>query len=792
MAIQQGSLLSTSRTIDQLVSAKVKDRQWATEISQYYYFNYGSCFPITKDKNVPLLRSYADGNQSVASIKKSLFKLQADDVLSYNPGDKRSANKIAKKDLTGIEWEPVAFLPNMINSAMSNLLKQPLNPTCTAIDPIAREQKLEDAMKIKYDAFVKADLAEMARKIGVQMEHKKDLKYTDVTTSIESLDLDPMNDDELQLYQGMFTKLSVEAAMETCLDYDNYKNKMTIIKTLLLRDQYALGISAYEKYMNKITGLMDVKYYDPQTIFAPESMRPDYADVPFIYIKDVITLEEFMKRFPEDVKDLSQQIDLFNAVCKCNNLNWTWYETDPHRRSQIKIPMIRLQVKAWDGSKSVTKQSDSGVTYTEVKKIDYETTDENRKVETYWKQCTYDWYYLPCNKRVYGFQRLDATYNEYGNEAMSSFSINIYQSCKRSPVERVKVLVDNFQRAFFKAQHALLKSRPAGYNINVKHLRNAAENLKEDGYGWKDLLEMFFQENILIGDSGDYQDKETYNNPAITEIKGTNMQEVLIYWNIMASIKAEIREVTGINDVRDAASPNADGLVGLQKLALEASLNATYYIDDAMKHTIEDGYRYSACLIGYILRPENKGTKPYEALMAYAGRVKTSILEAAGRLHMHQYGIKIENVTTEAERAFMQSLLLEMVKEGKLDYADVFAVSRIGNYKDAEALAIVRQRKKEMTRQKELAAQMQAAAANTQATLQSKEKMTQAQVMGGVQEATITSGVQKQIADLNARLDLLLQTQKIGATGVQIQQKHSNKIQEEITKSNLETAKELA
>jgi hypothetical protein len=792
-AIDPNFSYSLKRTIDQLVSAKTKDKFWAAEMSEIYYFNYGNCYPLTRDKNVPLLRSYANGNQDVSRIKKSLFKLTESSIEmgAMNQGTnlpRGTATKIAKKDLTGIEWEPVAILPNMINSAKTNLIKQPLNPTCTAIDPLAKNQKLEDAMKIRYNKFVQEDLDKLAKKIGVQLEHQKDLKYTDVTASIESLDLDPMNDDELQLYQEMFTKLSVEAAMETFLDYDTYKNKMSIIKNLILDDHYVLGVSVYEKFMNKITGLMDAKYYDPQTVFAPPSVLPDKSDVPFIYVADTISLEEFMKRFPDEVGDLSQQIELFTAVCKCNRLNWTWYGTDPYKRSQIQIPLVRMQVKAWDGKKSVTKKSATGVKYTEIKDVDYEAPegDKNRTVESYWKQCTYDWYYLPCNRRVYGFQRLDATYNTYGNEAMSSFSLNIYESAKRSPVERVKVLVDNFQRAFFKAQHALLKSRPAGYHINIKHLRNAAENLKEDGYDTWGLLEMFFQENILIGDSGDFNDKEVYNNPAINEIKGTNMREVLEYWNIMAQIKAEIREVTGINDTRDAATPNADALVGIQKLALEASINATFYIDDAMKHTIEDGYRYSACLISYILRPENKGTPPYEALMAFAGRIKTSIIDAAGRLHMHQYGIKVENVTTEAQRAFTQSLLLQMVKEGKLDYADIFAITHIQNYKDAEALAIIRQRKKEMQRRKEAQAGFEAAAANTDKTIQSKEKMVQAQVMGGIEEHKVDSGSSKYVADLNAKLDILLQSQKIRATGAQNQQKSANKIQEKVVEKKLE------
>ena len=42
-----------------------------------------------------------------------------------------------------------------------------------------------------------------------------------------------------------------------------------------------------------------------------------------------------------------------------------------------------------------------------------------------------------------------------------------------------------------------------------------------------------------------------------------------------------IRDVTGLNEARDGAMPDANSLVGLQKMAANASNTATKHIQDA-------------------------------------------------------------------------------------------------------------------------------------------------------------------------------------------------------------------
>lgn len=783
-----------------LINPKDTGREWAKGVIEHFYMEW-SALPLTKAKDVSLLRSYANGAQSVSKIKKSLFRLTESNLIN-NPssdGTARQSKRISKLDLTGIDWTPVGVLFNMLNSAKANVMKQPISPVCTAIDPTARSQKEEDMLYLKYEKFIREDLDKFAKQLKIKIQNKRDLKYGELMVDIESLDLDPQKDDELQIIQTLFYKLLMESAMETMLQYDEYAAKMNRIKNRLLDDHYVLGVSCYEKFISDITGLPESEYWNPNDVYTVYSDRPDFSDAPFIYGKKKMTLEDVIKQFGSEFKDQSQIAELFNDVSACNKwkLKWHDYVTSEQRlkRNLIEMDVVKIQWKVWRGKKIVRKRNnnDDGKWFTEVKDLDYKPeTDREIKTEEKWKQVTFEAYYIPCAKKVFKIRELDATFNSYGDQSMSMFGFCIYKSAEKSAVEQAVVLVDNFQRAYFKAQHALLKSKPAGYNINIKHLRNAAENVKEEGYTWQSLLAMFMQENLLITDSGDYEDKETFNNPAIQEIKGTNMAEVIQYWNIMATIKAEIRELTGINEQRDATTPNPESLVGLQKLALEASVNATYYIDEAVRMTLEDGYRWAMCLIQYILKPENKGTKPYEALMAFAGRMKPAIIESAGKLHAHQLGIKIEDFPTEAQKQFTQAIIMQMYAGGKLDAADLFAINRNTNYKDAQALTIIRQRKKEVEARKAGELALKIDMAKNERQLQSREKVATTIAQGEVTEETIQAKSTLDVTKLKGQIDLLLQQLKAQSVNVQIDKRFQNKLQENTQKATLETAKELA
>ena len=72
-----------------------------------------------------------------------------------------------------------------------------------------------------------------------------------------------------------------------------------------------------------------------------------------------------------------------------------------------------------------------------------------------------------------------------------------------------------------------------------------------------------------------------------------------------------VRDVTGVNDARDGAKPSSEALVGVQKLQLMASNNATRSINDGFLHMVkklgesasmklQDLVEYDKPLKGYI------------------------------------------------------------------------------------------------------------------------------------------------------------------------------------------------
>lgn len=771
-------MISNPLNIHDFVNVKSKDKKWAREAIRDYYFNY-SCHRITGKKDVSLIRSYATGNQSIAPIKKSLFSIIDSKVLGHSVDQQTGQRrKIKKQDLTGINWVAVGVLTNILNAAKARIKRKGIAPHCTAIDPLGRNKVNEDLLHLKTRKFREADMKEFSHKMRMNMTVDNKMKNGEAVVDIEKVDLDPQQDDELNLYKEMFYKLKIENALETLLTYDEYINCMNEVKDKVTDDQYELGVSGYRRFMNKITGLPDAQYLDPQFIRAPYSVSGDWKDVPFVYTEEEKTFEEVLKCFGDELKTDKEIGDLFDRICICRKLKMRWNDilADPKKRREIAhimVPIIYMEWKSWDGMRILEKKTKNGRSITDVRGIEYDTDDANKKTYSKWVQNTYGAYYIECADQVLGFYKLDNTYRAPGNPAMSDWSICIRRSAEVSPVELSIPFVDDWHRAFFKFQHALLKSRTAGIQFNFAHLHNALDNLKDDTLSTMDLVTMLFQENVLFTDSGAGVDEIT-NNPPFSVIPASNITDMIAFIQIMQSSRQQIREILGIPQVIEGIQPNPKDPVATTKLAVEGSLNSTFHIDKTIKYTIEDGLRYTSGLIQEILNPKNKDTAPYKSLVAFAGRHKASVIESMKEIPAHQFGIMIEDFPSDREMQLTEQILLSLFNRKEIDVGDLFAIKRLINYKEAEALMVLRSRKKELQRREELKAAAQLDMAKEQMKLQ------YAQITSGgeVQEEKIRSATMLKINDLTEKVKVLLSQMKIGAANFQIDKRHQNKLQE--------------
>ena len=98
-------------------------------------------------------------------------------------------------------------------------------------------------------------------------------------------------------------------------------------------------------------------------------------------------------------------------------------------------------------------------------------------------------------------------------------------------------------------------------------------------YNPQEALNMFFQTGSIIGRSFTSDGDMNPGKVPIQEIQsgngGAKMQSLIQTYNYYLQM---IRDVTGLNEARDASTPDAHALVGIQKLAAANSNTATRHV----------------------------------------------------------------------------------------------------------------------------------------------------------------------------------------------------------------------
>ena len=152
----------------------------------------------------------------------------------------------------------------------------------------------------------------------------------------------------------------------------------------------------------------------------------------------------------------------------------------------------------------------------------------------------------------------------------------MYKGVYESLVRRMIPFADLIQMTHLKIQQVVSRVVPDGVFIDADGL-NEVDLGTGNAYNPEDALRLYFQTGSVVGRS--YTQDGEFNNARqpiqqLTSSSGSGKLQMLIgnYNHYMDMI----RTVTGLNEARDASSPNPQALVGVQKLAALSSNTATW------------------------------------------------------------------------------------------------------------------------------------------------------------------------------------------------------------------------
>ena len=182
-----------------------------------------------------------------------------------------------------------------------------------------------------------------------------------------------------------------------------------------------------------------------------------------------------------------------------------------------------------------------------------------------------------------------------------------------------------------------------------------------------------------------------------------------------------IRDVTGLNEARDATTPDKNALVGVQKLAAANSNTATRHILQSMLFLTARAAECLSLRVADII--EYSPTR--DAFIQAIGAHNVATLEEMSELHLYDFGIFIELLPDEEEKAILEQNIQVALAQQTLDLDDAIDLRTVRNVKLANQLLKVK-RKKKMERDQKM--QQENIQAQSQANIEAQNAAAQAEM----------------------------------------------------------------
>jgi hypothetical protein len=268
-------------------------------------------------------------------------------------------------------------------------------------------------------------------------------------------------------------------------------------------------------------------------------------------------------------------------------------------------------------------------------------------------------------------------------------------------------------------------------------------------YNPQEALNMFFQTGSVIGRSFTSEGDANPGKIPIQQINngagGNKIQSLIQTYNYYLQM---IRDVTGLNEARDASTPDKNALVGIQKLAAANSNTATRHILQSMLLLTAESAEALSLRISDII--EYSPTK--EAFIQSIGAHNVATLEEMGELHLYDFGIFIELMPDDEEKQMLENNIQVALGQKLIDLDDAIDLRDVRNVRLANQLLKIKRRKK---LERDQAMQQQNIQAQSQANQQAQQAAAQAEMQKNQQKAQIDQQLEQ--AKNQMKIDYLKQ-----------------------------------
>ena len=678
--------------------------EYGTQVGQaieYEWFGQGRTNGnryLTSWNQFHQLRLYARGEQSIQKYK---------DELSIN-GDLSYLN---------LDWKPVPILSKFVDIVVNGISGKSYDIKAYAQDPSSIKKRTDYASMLYEDMVAKEYLDSLQQTLGINLYQ---------TPNIDTV---PESKDELELHMQLSYKQSIEIAEEEAISSVLAQNKYDLTRKRLNMDLTVLGIACAKTGFNTAEGIT-VDYVDPAYVVYSYTEDPNFDDVYYIGEVKSITIPELKKEFPNISEEELERIQKMPGNSQ--------YITGWGNYDENTVQVLYFDYKTYHNQVFKIKETPQGLMKA-LEKPDSFNPPENDNFERVSRSIEV----LYNGAKVLGSNEMikwelaenmsrptaDTTKVEM-NYALCA--PRMYKGRIESLVSKCIGFADMIQLTHLKLQQVLSRMVPDGVYLDMDGLAEVDLG-NGTNYNPAEALNMYFQTGSIVGRSLTQDGDMNPGKVPIQELNSSSGQA-----KINALIQTYqyylqmIRDVTGLNEARDGTAMDKNSLVGLQKMAANASNVATRHINQSGLYITLKLAENVALKIADALEFPLTRSALQNSISTY--NIKT--LDEIINLNLHDFGIFLELEPDEEEQAQLEANIQVALQQGGIDLEDAIDLRQIKNLKLANQMLKIKRKAKAKQDQ-----------ANQQANIAA-----QGQSQADTAEKTAMAEVQKQEAIMGANV----------------------------------------
>ena len=678
--------------------------EYGTQVGQaieYEWFGQGRTNGnryLTSWNQFHQLRLYARGEQSIQKYK---------DELSIN-GDLSYLN---------LDWKPVPILSKFVDIVVNGISAKAYDIKAYAQDPQSIKKRTDYASMLYEDMISKEYLDSLQQTLGINLYQ---------TPNIDTV---PESKDELELHMQLSYKQSVEIAEEEAIASVLAQNKFDLTRRRLNMDLTVLGMAVAKTSFNTAEGIT-VDYVDPAYVVYSYTEDPNFDDVYYVGEVKSITIPELKKEFPNISEEELERIQKMPGNSQ--------YITGWGNYDENTVQVLYFDYKTYHNQVFKIKETPQGLMKA-LEKPDSFNPPENDNFERVSRSIEV----LYNGAKVLGSNEMikwelaenmsrptaDTTKVEM-NYALCA--PRMYKGRIESIVSKCIGFADMIQLTHLKLQQVLSRMVPDGVYLDMDGLAEVDLG-NGTNYNPAEALNMYFQTGSIVGRSLTQDGDMNPGKVPIQELNSSSGQA-----KISALIQTYqyylqmIRDVTGLNEARDGTAMDKNSLVGLQKMAANASNVATRHINQSSLYiTLKLAENVALKIADALEFPLTRS-----ALQNSISTFNIKTLDEIVNLNLHDFGIFLELEPDEEEQAQLENNIQVALQQGGIDLEDAIDIRGIKNLKLANQMLKIKRKAKAKQDQ-----------ANQQANIAA-----QGQSQADTAEKTAMAEVQKQEAIMGANV----------------------------------------